>query len=399
MFKELSNCVACGNKELFEYLNFGRVPLANAYLESYQYLKTYPLEVLWCGKCYHSQLSIVVDSNDLYKDYKYVSGTTQTLKDFFLEVIKDQRLEEVDNVLDIGSNDGTFLKLLKNRSSLVETVGVEPAENLRELSKANNIPTLVDFWNSQTAWKVSDRFDVITGFNVFAHQSNPKDFLLGCSRVLSPNGRVVIGIPYGLDTFTKEFDFGQIYHEHINYYNCSSFANLVESCGYYISKVDRYPIHNGSIVFTLKKGLESHCSKVSYLIQQEIKAGLNHYHTYKSFADKVERNIKEVAKLITNNTVIYGASAKISTLLNSKQFGNYPVPGYCVDDNPLKHNLYQGGIYAKIIPLKDLRVEDAVFLLGAPNFKEEIKNRLKQHGGFSRSKIITFNPTVGVENV
>jgi hypothetical protein len=64
----------------------------------------------------------------MFSDYPYVSGTTKTLVEHFRRtaerLVADYRLDESDLVVDIGSNDGTWLK--QYRPFGIRTVGVEP---------------------------------------------------------------------------------------------------------------------------------------------------------------------------------------------------------------------------------------------------------------------------------
>ena len=71
------------------------------------------------------------------KFYWYRSGVTNTmknaLKDIFLTVKKMSILNKGDTILDIGANDGTFLKYFKREKYI--TIGCEPAKNLTKFLK------------------------------------------------------------------------------------------------------------------------------------------------------------------------------------------------------------------------------------------------------------------------
>ena len=76
------------------------------------------------------------------KFYWYKSGVTKTMRDGLKELYQDikkiAKLKPGDVILDIGANDGTFLKYFKKDNII--TIGCEPANNL----KMNN-----DFWHSK----------------------------------------------------------------------------------------------------------------------------------------------------------------------------------------------------------------------------------------------------------
>ena len=79
---ELTECVACGSKELELTLDLDKQPLANTFItEPVPEHEYYPLAVNRCGHCNHLQLTHVVNPEIIYKDYAYVSGTSQTYLD------------------------------------------------------------------------------------------------------------------------------------------------------------------------------------------------------------------------------------------------------------------------------------------------------------------------------
>lgn len=70
--------------------------------------------------------------------YWYKSGVTKTMRDGLKELSIDCKkiikLKKHDTILDIGANDGTFLKYFN--SDYYNTIGCEPAKNLiKELKK------------------------------------------------------------------------------------------------------------------------------------------------------------------------------------------------------------------------------------------------------------------------
>lgn len=410
-FTELKACLSCGEISLERYISFGRVVPANTYVDSYSPttdLYRAPLEVNFCTSCSHSQLSGVVAPEILYKDYLYVSGTTQKLKDHFKSLVTSslpmKSLDKI-SVLDIGANDLSLLQEFKSRGVQVE--GVDPAENLFELSKHKNIPVLVDFWNSNTAYKTTQApYDLICGLNVFAHNPDPMDFLLGCRRVLKQGGRVLIEFPYGKSTI-QTADFGQTYFEHINYFTVASMAKLVERVNMRIAEIHEFPeIHGGTLRFILEVGLWGHCTKARDMIRAEGLMGFTELQTYYDYKDRVLDNINELQRFIKGQTgarpvIAYGASAKLSTLLGFMKFkGQAPTAyfNHIVDDNSLKVGKFQIDSDLLIKPTDSLKeLENPLIVVTAHNFYEEIKKRLismEVHG-----TLLKYVPVVSVEEI
>src|SRR5689334_17604847 len=162
--EKITTCRCCKQKKLVKYLPLGNQPLANSYHKKGEKLKTYPLTVMVCANCFHSQLSVVVNPEDMFKNYLYVSGTTQTFRDHTKKLAGDavKRFSKKHlAVLDIACNDGTQLEHFRNFGC--DVYGVDPAENLRILTKRKKIPVVVDYWSQKVAKKMQKKFDIITG--------------------------------------------------------------------------------------------------------------------------------------------------------------------------------------------------------------------------------------------
>ena len=79
---ENKQCLACGSNDLLPSLDLGMQPLANNLTHKPNDQDRYPLAVNLCKSCYHLQLTHTVDPTIIYSNYLYVSGTSQTLKDY-----------------------------------------------------------------------------------------------------------------------------------------------------------------------------------------------------------------------------------------------------------------------------------------------------------------------------
>ena len=89
----------------------------------------------------------------MFSDYPYVSGTTRTLVEHFRDtasrLVKSYDLKPAQLVVDIGSNDGTWLKQYAPYGLTVQ--GVEPAANVAALAVRDGIDTKNRFFNEETA--------------------------------------------------------------------------------------------------------------------------------------------------------------------------------------------------------------------------------------------------------
>ena len=112
-YKQLNRCLCCDSERLFLVLDLGDQPLANAYHRG-EGSEKYPNALNVCLDCYHSQLSISVNPDEMFKNYLYVSGTSSTGKEYFEWLSNylyskywDKNKRSPAKILDIACNDGT----------------------------------------------------------------------------------------------------------------------------------------------------------------------------------------------------------------------------------------------------------------------------------------------------
>lgn len=408
-YKELKTCLAYGGNNLTKFLDFSNQPLANSFTKAPTKLKEYPLQVNACKDCSHSQLSVAVDPEVLFSDYCYVSGTTQTLKVHFSHqagYARNTWIEDrVDSykaltVLDIGSNDGTALYEFKRMGFVVQ--GVDPAANLKPLSEEKGVPVETAFWSYEFAKQWKRKFCVINACNVLAHQQNPEDFLLGVKEALYHDGIAFIQFPYMKNTLETN-DFGQIYHEHCNYFTVKSFQALCNRVGLKIGDVRFFAaIHGGTIEFALKHPeapWSGPNNLLSFLIKEE---NLD----YSGYAEKIDYNLNKLADTIMElddsgyKVITYGAAAKSSTPLNSKFKAYTNFIRYVVDDSSSKVGRYCPGSNIPIYHPSELLTElkgQIALLLVTHNFKTEILQRLRSMG--IKGLLVNYVPEVSVEEI
>src|SRR5438132_1244132 len=116
-----SRCRICEADSLESVLDLGLQPLANSFIKPDEVGRPeprYPLELARCTSCGHVQLSVTVPPEIMFRNYLYVSGTSETIPAHFAEYAKDvaERLVPKGGlVVEIGSNDGTLLRLVDVR--------------------------------------------------------------------------------------------------------------------------------------------------------------------------------------------------------------------------------------------------------------------------------------------
>lgn len=378
-------CRSCDNIYMEKILSLGRTPLANNLLMSpNDKCKKYPLEIDFCNKCKNVQLNYVVDPKEMFDNYLYVSSTAASFRKHFedlsFSIFENFELGTSSFIVDIGSNDGVFLKPMKNRGCKV--LGIEPAKNICKLANEDGIDTMNSYFDDKCAEIISStrKADIVTAFNVFAHSDKLKEICLNAFKILKDDGYFIIEVQYLVDTIT-DLTFDNIYHEHTNYWSVTSLNNFFNNLGVSINKVEHINTHGGSIrVYTSKN--KSIDESVKKFLSNEKELGINEYSTYLEFSKKVNDLKKIVLSNITNlkkdyKISSYGSPAKATTALNFYGIDNKFID-YTIEDNELKIGKFIPGVNIPIVSKEYCykNLPDIIIVL-AWNFYEEIKKNNK----------------------
>jgi 2-polyprenyl-3-methyl-5-hydroxy-6-metoxy-1,4-benzoquinol methylase len=396
----LDSCLACGDTALEPALNLGQQPLANNFKKIPQSNEYYPLAVNRCTHCSHLQLTHVVDPAEIYRDYAYVSGTSQTYLDYMTWFAKWAREYSncwIGSVLDIGCNDGSQLdtfKLLGYRTS-----GVDPAENIHPTSTAKGHQVVCGFWDQDSVDRLPEqKYDIIVAQNSFAHNPNPLKYLKLLAPLMGENSLFFIQTSQADMVRNGEFD--TIYHEHVNFFNINSMNELCRRAGLHLIDVVKTPIHGTSYIFVVS-AYKKRVEHIDNLISTE--ADLLQKDTYTAWAGQARKIVSDFASRIHMfreqgySIVGYGAAAKGMTLLN---YADVSLD-FIVDDNPLKQNTFSPGRDIPIVSsshLKQYGTEKILFVPLAWNFFTEIKTKIKAIRDNSDDKFLKYFPEVTVEN-
>ena len=390
MIQERTHCRTCGSKNLKLILDLGQTALVNDFLkpeEVANYKISLPLRVVLCPDCSLVQLADTVDPKILYSHYAYVTSTSRTmdthLNNLTTHLLSTARLGSGSKVLEIASNTGVFLKKFKEQGC--EVLGIEPAGNIADVALATAIPTRKEFFNSATAKKLRAEWgaaDLILGRHVFAHIDDLKDLVAGLAEISHAETLIAFEVPYLVDFF-EHTEYDTVYHEHLSYISVRSIEALVKDSSFMLSRVARYPIHGGSILFHLRhrgSKVEPHTS-VAQAVENEKQMRLADPVTWEIFARRVARIRAELPALLRDlkaqgkSIIGYGASAKGNTLLNTCGITTKDLD-YIIDNTPFKQNKIAPGSWIPVRPPEMLLKDQPNYaLLLAWNFAPEIIKR------------------------
>ena len=389
----LKECVACGGANLEKFLDLAEQPLANNYHDGTGGGDSYKLGLNLCTDCWHTQLPVSVDPKVMFEHYLYVTGTSQTLRDYcdwFAEMVTEREGKSKGNVLDIACNDGTQLDSFRKLGW--KTFGVDPAKNLFQIALDKGHMVRNAFWPIEYI-----KVDVITAQNVCAHTPNPLAFLKGVHDCLIDTGTAYIQTSQSQMYQRNEFD--TTYHEHISFFSVNSMKTLAHRAGLVLTDVQLTPIHGDSYVFTLKhKGADVNPS-VQKMIAQEVSDGRHNLSFYTQFGENAKdilTQFKDTVEMFRQNgtkVIGYGAAAKGMTVLNA----NNIQLDWIVDDNKLKQGLLTPGTNIEIKDRISLDLDEEIVIVPlAWNFFNEIKENVEGIRQGKPTKFIRYFPSVTV---
>lgn len=403
--KRITACRVCNSKEIKEFLDLGKQPYANSLLKTAkQKEQFYPLSLSWCGNCSLVQLNHTADPKDLFSNYVWVTSTSSIAREyaevFCRDALKRMQKPEKGYILEIASNDGTFLLPFMKKGYTV--LGVDPAKNIAEMAKTRGVPTRCEFFGLKTAKKIKKEFGLastIIARNVLPHVANLHDFIKGIYESLDDKGLLILEVHYTKKIY-EQLHYDSIYHEHLCYFTIKSLDTLLNKYNLFIQDLDTSPISGGSLIVYARKGKVNKLPIVEIYRKNEEKIKVNTLKSWQNFANRVKMHREKLLKMLMSNKnkmiVGYGASARSSTLLNYCGIGTNFI-SVIADQNPLKQGRYTAGTHISIdSPDNVMKKNPDIVIILAWNFEKEIIKILKEKYNYTGHYIIPLpsNPKI-----
>ena len=399
----LKCCRLCGNKDIIRVFDLGYTPLANSYSNKNvsSKLKKYPLGLNLCNGCGHLQLSHSVKPEKMFSNYLYKTNTSY--KNFlhfknYANKIKKKFSRKGDKILDIASNDGTFLNFFNKKKFF--RVGIDPAKNLKKLTTNRGIIQIDDFFTEKTSFKIKkkyQKFDIITANHVCAHVENLNDFFRGVKNLLKDDGIFIFEVSYR-GSVLKKNTFDTIYHEHLDYHALSPISKFIKKFNLKLFDFEITEAQGGSLRVYVSKNLRIRNKKKikNQLIKEKKIYKLFNINTYKIFREKINNCKVQLQRILKDfdeknyNIAGYGAAAKTTTLLNYFNLNKHKTIKFIFDDNKLKQGLYLPGTQIKILDPRYLfRKNLDIIIIFAWNYSDIIIKNIKKNK-FKKRKDLKF---------
>ncbi len=389
-------------------MSFGKMPIANGFLNKNDFKKEffYELKVGFSEKFSLFQLDEYPSIKKMFhKNYPFYTSSSNYMIKHFKDYAhwSKKYLNSKSKIIELGSNDGTFLKNFKNTN--IEAIGFEPSKNVSDIAKKKGIKSINRFFNSENISDLKDfktNTDLICGANVVCHIPDLINLFNTVDKLLSKDGVFVFEEPY-LGSVYEKNSYDQIYDEHIYIFSGVAISKIAAE--FDLKLIDLIPqsTHGGSMRYVVcrKNSKKSQSKNVNKIISYEKKINLDNSQFCKNFKKNCEiskKNLKKkLIELKNQNKKIcgYAATSKSTTVLNYCSIGP-EIIDFITDTTPEKIGKYSPGSHIPIIDHKlFLKEKPDVSVLFAWNHAKEIMNKEKNYK-FNGGKWLTFFPRVKV---
>lgn len=379
-------------KKIKPFMSFGKMPMANGFLSKKDFKNEYfyNLEVGFNEKNFLFQINQHPKSNKIFNNkYPFFTSMSKYMTKHFrlyFKWIYKNFLNKNSTVVEIGTNDGTFLNFFRKKN--INCIGFEPSKNVAKIAKKKNLKIIANFFNFNNVKKIKNyknKVDVICAANVICHIPDLNDLIKSIDYLLTKKGFFIFEEPY-LGSMFKKKSYDQIYDAHIYMFSLHSVKNIFNKYNFDLIKVLPQKTHGGSMRYIIcRRGMYKINSNVIKILKKEKLLKINNINSCKKFKLECENSKKKFIKKIFNlkkrgkTICAYAASAKSTTLLNYCKLDN-KIIDFVADNTKEKIGMYTPGTHIPIVSIKHFKKNFRDYtILNSWNHKEEIMNKEKKY--------------------
>ncbi len=379
------------NKKIKPFMSFGKMPIANGFITKKDFKKEFffKMEVGFSKKISLFQLNEHPKPHQMFnKNYPFFTSSSKGMVNHFKkysEWVKKNYKKDLKNLIEIGSNDGTFLKNFNKKK--INLIGFEPSKNVAQISSKRGIKTINKFFNYKNVKKLKNlkrKINIITAANAICHIPNLKDLIRGIDFLLADDGLFIFEEPYLGSMFTKA-SYDQIYDEHIFMFSASSIKKIFDLFNFELINAIPQKTHGGSMRYVIcRKGSYKPKISLKKILRKEKKKNIDNIKSCLQFKKKCEISKKKLIQKLENfkkkNYKIagYAATSKSTTILNYCNIGTDFID-FISDTTKEKIGKFSPGMHIPIVSMKHFQknLPDRAFLF-AWNHKNEIFKKEKK---------------------
>lgn len=345
------------------------------------------LNLIYCKNCKLLQLAEIPNFTEIYSNYLYRTNITNALDSYYnqlsLKLIDEYNLNSKSTVIDIGSNDGTFLSFFQKQG--IQSLGIEPTVTSAKQAIDKGIQTFNGFMNLDACEFIKSKAKTVDLISINYTLANIHELNETFELIISlMSDETILSIVTGYhpDQFVINM-FEYINHDHLTYFTVTTLERICNRFGLKIIDVSRAEHKGGSVNFVISKNIAkwSTQSSVAQLIQREEWMNCNE----ESFSGNLKKSIEKIAlkvnQLIKSEDfkTIYGIGASISTTHLINQFKLASIITNILDDDPSKHGKFAPGTGLQVLPLNHLASDkqDLVIVLAWQHTNKILKRLIE----------------------
>ena len=371
-------------------MSFGKMPIANGFIEKKDFNNEffYNMEVGFSEDLSLLQLNDHPEPKSMFNEkYPFFTSSSNYMKVHFKEYaewMNKKYLKSKSNLIEIGSNDGTFLKNFNNTS--INAFGYEPSKNVADKAISDGIKTYNRFFNLENIELIKEyynKIDVICASNVICHIPDLNDLVYSIDKLLTSTGVFIFEEPY-MGSMFKKTSYDQIYDEHIYMFSLSSVKKIFNLYNFELVDIMPQETHGGSMRYIISRKENAQVSnQVKIELDNEKKNNYDNIKSCLEFRKNCEISKVKINVLLNKyknegrSICGYAATSKSTTILNYCGINQNSIDFIC-DTTPEKIGKYSPGTHIPIVSMSHFynNLTDIIYLF-AWNHKNEIFEKEK----------------------
>ena len=391
-YTEIKSCRVTKEQDLVTVLDVGNQKLTGVFPRPDQEVGVGPLNLVWSPSSCLVQLKHTYEPTEMYGDnYGYLSSLNNSMVQHLNQKAKYltdlANLQDGDVVVDIGSNDCTFLKALP---TYTKRIGIDPTIKKFAHYYPEEIYYAADFFSKENYWLIESEKNakLVTSISCFYDLDDPVSFVKDIREILTDDGLWHFEQAY-LPSTLRATSYDTVCHEHIEYYSMLSVRKILDLAGMKIVDVTLNDINGGSFAVTActdtNIDLAVNSAVIDWVIEEEYKMGWDTLDPYLQFAERANAHRDSLISLLRGlrdagkSVYGYGASTKGNVLLQWCGLTSKDITAFG-EINPDKYGCVTPGTNIPIISETEVKAAKPDYMIVLPwHFKPGILQREKEY--------------------
>jgi len=393
MNNKTKQCRLCNGNNLSEVINLGNTPIAHHMLQTVDEEEyVHPLVLHYCHTCKLIQICDPITPEQLYKSYNYCFSSWKPQPHAKDEAATIMAHSEGRSILEIGCNDGSFLKTLTGTGAS-KVVGIEPNPFSGKQARQKGYPIYIDFLSETLSHEIVQQhgqFSVVVARQVLEHLHDLKTFFQCLDILLSKDGFLFIDVP-DIEIALEKGDCSFVWEEHVNYFTLPILRVILQRFGFSLETVKKYNFSGGSTAILSKYTTQQLNTTIPEIWEPALSDFNRKVHQYENLLKQtLDRGRREDQTII-----LYGVGCRACTVVNGLKLGSYI--DFAIDDQPERQDKFMPGSKLKVLPPQHLTALPGPFIcLLAVNQENEaaVIERIKSNQNLKKQIVFAslFSP-------